>query len=236
MATNETQTPAEQPVAVKPAAQPKKKGKASNVFFTIIVIAAILGAGYYLLTNYVLAPKHEIKIDDKTITLRMSVQEFIDNGFVLCNVTGKVIEVPTTTVKAKEIVNTTYYIGIPDSKVSAKNTGIAIKPANFTSSSQKLSECTIYELSYSPKYQKGGKVLIDGEDMNTTEVDKWVSFFKAKGFPFSEKELADFGPGKDTYMSGTKDTHKYSADIDTTNKAFGTFKMTRDVKVEYKTK
>lgn len=236
MATNETQTPAEQTDAVKPAAQPKKKGKASNVFFTIIVIAAILGAGYYLLTNYVLAPKHEIKIDDKTITLRMSVQEFIDNGFVLCNVNGKVIEVPTTTVKAKEIVNTTYYIGIPDSKVSAKNTGIAIKPANFTSSSQKLSECTIYELSYSPKYQKGGKVLIDGEDMSTTEVDKWVAFFKAKGFPFSEKELADFGPGKDTYMSGTKDTHKYSADIDTTNKAFGTFKMTRDVKVEYKTK
>ncbi len=236
MATNETQTPAEQPVAVKPAAQPKKKGKASNVFFTIIVIAAILGAGYYLLTNYVLAPKHEIKIDDKTITLRMSVQEFIDNGFVLCNVTSKIIDVPTTTVKAKEIVNKTYYIGIPDSKVSAKNTGIEIKPANFTSSSQKLSECTIYELSYSPKYQKGGKVLIDGEDMNTTEVDKWVSFFKAKGFPFSEKELADFGPGKDTYMSGTKDTHKYSADIDTTNKAFGTFKMTRDVKVEYKTK
>jgi len=37
-------------------------------------------------------------------------------------------------------------------------------------------------------------------------------------------------------MLGTKDTHKYSAEIDTTSKAFGTFKMTRDVKVEYKTK
>ena len=98
MATNETQTPAEQPVAVKPAAQPKKKGKASNVFFTIIVIAAILGAGYYFLTNYVLAPKHEIKIDDKTIEMKMSVQDFVDNGFVLCNVNGKVTVPPWDTV------------------------------------------------------------------------------------------------------------------------------------------
>ena len=153
-----------------------------------------------------------------------------------CNVNGKIIDVPSTTVKAKEIVNTTYYIGVPDSKVSAKNTGIQIKPANFTSSSQKLSECTIFELSYTPRNQKGGKVTIDGEDMSTTDVDKWVAFFKAKGFPFTEKDLADFAPGKDTYMLGTKDTHKYSAEIDTTSKAFGTFKMTRDVKVEYKTK
>ena len=235
MATNETQT-AEQPVEIKPAAQPKKKGKASNVIFTIIFIAAILGAGYYVATNYLLAPKHTIKIDDKAIEMKMSVQDFIDNGFVLCNVTGKIIDVPTTTVKAKEIVNKTYYIGVPDSKVSAKNTGIAIKPANFTGSSQKLSECTIYEITYTPRNQKGGKVLIDGEDMNTTEVDKWVSFFKAKGFPFTEKDLADFAPGKDTYMLGTKDTHKYAAEIDTTNKAFGTFKITRDVKVEIKTK
>ena len=227
MASNETQTA---------TAKPKKKGKASNVFFTIFVIVAILGAGYYVLTNYVLAPKHEIKIDDKTISMSMSVQQFVDNGFVLCTVNGKIIDVPATTVKAKEIVNTTYYIGVPDSKVSAKNTGIQIKPANFTSSSQKLSECTIFELSYTPRNQKGGKVTIDGEDMSTTDVDKWVAFFKAKGFPFTEKDLADFAPGKDTYMLGTKDTHKYSAEIDTTSKAFGTFKMTRDVKVEYKTK
>ena len=219
----------------KTAAQPKK-GKASNVFFTIFVIVAILGAGYYVVTNYLLAPKHEIKIDDKTITMSMSVQQFVDNGFVLCNVNGKIIDVPTTTVKAKEICNQTYYIGVPDSKVSAKNTGISIKPANFTASSQKLSECTIYEISYTPRNQKGGKVTIDGEDMNTTEVDKWVAFFKSKGFPFNDKDLADFAPGKDTYMLGTKDTHKYSAEIDTTNKAFGTFKMTRDVKVEIKTK
>lgn len=227
MASNETQTA---------TAKPKKKGKGSNAFFTIIIVLALLGAGYYVLTNYVLAPKHEIKIDDKTISMSMSVQQFVDNGFVLCTVNGKIIDVPSTTVKAKEIVNTTYYIGVPDSKVSAKNTGIQIKPANFTSGSQKLSECTIFELSYTPRNQKGGKVTIDGEDMSTTDVDKWVAFFKAKGFPFTEKDLADFAPGKDTYMLGTKDTHKYSAEIDTTSKAFGTFKMTRDVKVEYKTK
>ena len=218
------------------AAQPKKKGKGSNVFFTIIMILAILGAGYYVVTNYLLAPKHEIKIDDKTITMSMSVQQFVDNGFVLCNVNGKIIDVPSNTVKAKEICNQTYYIGVADSKVSAKNTGIKIKPANFTGSDQKLSECTVYEISYTPRNHEGGKVLIDGEDMSTTDVDKWVAFFKAKGFPFTEKDLADFAPGNDTYMLGTKDTHKYAAEIDTTNKAFGTFTMTRDVKVEYKTK
>ena len=235
MAENETQKVEEQPVAAQKTARPKK-GKGSNVFFTIFMIAAILGAGYYVVTNYLLAPKHEIKVDDKTITMGMSVRQFVDNGFVLCNVNGKVIEVPDTTVKAREICKTTYFIGIPDSKYSAKNTGIEIKPANFTGSDQKLSECTVFEISYKPGVQKGGKVLIDGEDMNTTEVDKWVSFFKAKGFPFSEKDLEKFASGTDTYMLGTKDTHKYAAELETSGKKFNSFKMTRDVKVEYKTK
>ena len=67
--SNNTQAPA------------KKKNKAGGVFTSIVAVALIAFAGYYLLTNYVLASKHTIVINDKKIDLRSSIDDIEKQGF-----------------------------------------------------------------------------------------------------------------------------------------------------------
>ena len=225
-----------------------KKKSGGNIFFTIIIIAAMAFAGYYVVTNYVLAAKHSIKINDKELNLRSSIAQIQDSGLVMCNVNGKVIDSFDTKVKAKEIYKETYFIGVEKSAGSAVCTGIEIRPANFTSNDQSLKDCTIYELQYTPAFHDDGvTVLVDGKDMRLASLEEWASFLKEKGFPFSDKELDGFKTGDSKVISGIKDTHKYSAKVDYESKAdennkikyeysFGTLTITRDVKVEYKKK
>ena len=66
----------------------KKKLKASDVIITILVIGLIVFGGYYLVTNYLLAPNHTVVVNDKEIVMKNSAKELIDQGFVLCNVNG----------------------------------------------------------------------------------------------------------------------------------------------------
>ena len=239
MATNETQ---------KAAAETKKKGKGSKIPLVTFLIVAILGPAYYVVTNYVLTPKHEIRIEGKTIEMTMSVQDLYDNGFVLCNVVGKITDVPDAYLKAKEIDEKMYYIGIPESKASSKCTGVQITLANFTSGDQKYSECTIYQISYEPAFHDDGlDVKIDGEDMKTGDIEKWVSFFKAKKYPFKSKDLKDFTAGKTNYIRGSRGTYKFNSQLSHRTQAdkndklnreysFGILRIARNIEAEYKIK
>ena len=229
-----------------PAAKGKKKS-GGGVFFTIIVVLALLGGGYYLVTNFLLAPKHEIRIEDKVIGTDSTIQAFLDEGFVLCDVTGKIIDPSGYTLDAKEISYTTFYLGVSSSAYSAKCSGVQITPANFSTGSQSLTECSVFEIKYSPKFQDDGvTVLVDGVDMNTVSLDQWISFLKEKSFPFSAKDYDELSTGASTFASATKETHKYSVDLDFESKAdasnnlvyeysFGSLSIARDVQVEYKT-
>ena len=228
-------------MAANTTAPAKKKKSAGSVIISIITIALIAFAGYYVLTNYVLAARHSVKINDKVINLRSSIKDIQDQGFVICNVNGKVITGLDATVRQREIHNTNYFIGVADREGStyAENTGIRIKVANFNSQNQPLKKCSIYELSYTPEYQKDGvKVLIDDKDMSKASLEDWASFLKEKGFPFSDKELDEFKTGKSKYISGKKDTHEYAASLDATSKTGSTICLiiTRDIKVEYKSR
>ncbi|MCR4671249.1 MAG: hypothetical protein K5643_08665 [Saccharofermentans sp.] len=226
----------------------KKKLKASDVIITVLVIGLIAFGGYYLVTNYLLAPNHTVVVNDKEIVMKNSAKELIDQGFVLCNVNGITADPLDDDVKAREICNMSYFIGIPTTSGHADCTGVEVTFANFMESDQKLKDCAIYELEYSPKFQdEGTKVLIDGVDLSKAELNTWADFFKEKQFPFSDKDLSEFTTGESLYISGTRDTHQYSAELDSESKAdsnnkiyyeysFGSFKITRDIKVEYKTK
>ena len=181
------------------------------------------------------------------LNLRSSISEIQDQGFVLCNVNGKVITSLEGTLRARNISNTTYYIGVPQSGSSstATCTGLSFKPANFTSQNQSLKKCTIYEIEYHPANQKSGvTVLIDDKDMSKATLEEWTAFLKEKGYPFTDKELEEFKTGKAKSISGSKDTHKYSANLDYKSKAdadnnivydylFGYLRITRDVQVKY---
>lgn len=228
-----------------PAAKGKKKS--GGVFFTIIVVLALLGGGYYLVTNFLLAPKHEIRIEDKVIGTDSTIQAFLDDGFVLCDVTGRIFDPSGYTLDAKEICNDSFYLGVDPSTYSAKCSGVQITPANFSTGSQSLTECSVFEIKYSPKFQDAGvTVLVDGTDMNTVALDQWVSFLKEKSFPFSAKDFDELSTGASTFASATKETHKYSVDLDFESKAdasnnlvyeysFGSLSIARNVQVEYKT-
>lgn len=238
MSTNEA--------ATATAAKGKKKSS-GGVFFTVLVVLALLGGGYYLVTNFLLAPKHEIKIEDRVISTGDTVQSFLDDGYVLCDVTGKIIDTSNSTLKAKEVSNDSYFLGVASSKYSAICTGVEITPANFSTGDISLNECSVFEIEYSPKFQDDGvTVLIDGEDMKTVDLDKWISFLKEKSFPFSVKDFDELSTGASLYASASKETHKYSVELDYESKAdasnnivyeysFGSLSIARNVQVEYKT-
>ncbi len=216
--SNNTQAPA------------KKKNKAGGVFTSIIAIALIAFAGYYFLTNYVLAAKHTIVINDKKIDLRSSIDDIEKQGFYILNGTARVKDLGKS-VTRKQIHNTVYYIGIPDGDSRGISTGVGIKVANFNSQNQSLRRCTIFELSYFPEYQdESVTVLIDGKDMRKASLDDWNAFFKEKGFPFSDKELEDYKSGKSSYIANTQGNYKYSVSLNRTSKAE---EGTNDIKYEY---
>lgn len=222
-----------------------KKKSAGSVLCSIVAIALIAFAGYYAVTNYVLAAKHSITVNDKTIDLRSSIKELEDQGFVLVTVTGEQIKDLGSSVSRKTIHNKDYYIGIPGSGSKAINTGICITVGNFNSESQSLRKCTIYKLEYYPEFQKdGATVLIDGKDMRKASLEDWTAFFKEKGFPFSDKDLEEFKSGKSKYISEVKGNYKYGASLNSKSKAndaneisydysFKSIEITRDVKVKY---
>ena len=230
--SNNTQAPA------------KKKNKAGGVFTSIVAVALIAFAGYYLLTNYVLASKHTIVINDKKIDLRSSIDDIEKQGFYLLDGTARVKDLGKS-VTRKQIHNPVYYIGIPDGDSRGISTGVSIKVANFNSQNQPLRKCTIYEISYFPEYQdESVKVLIDGRDMSKSSLDEWNAFLKEKGFPFTDKDLEDYKSGKSSYIANTKGNYKYSVSLNSKSKAaegtnelkyeysFKCLQITRDVKVK----
>ena len=223
----------------------RKKKSAGSVLCSIVAIVLIAFAGYYFVTNYVLAEKHSITVNDKTINLRSSIEELEKQGFVIVTVNGEQVKELSPSVSRKTIHNKDYYIGIPGSGSKAVNTGICITVGNFNSQSQSLRKCTIYKLEYSPEYQKdGATVLIDGRDISKASLDDWTVFLKEKGFPFSDNDLEEFKSGKSKYISEVKGNYKYAASLNYKAKAddaneisydysFKSLEITRDVKVTF---
>ena len=223
----------------------RKKKSAGSVITSIITLAIIVFAGYYVLTNYFIGAKtHKIVINDKTINLRSSIEDIEKQGFCISKGYSTVKNLDES-VRQKQIHNTIYYIGIPDGANRGINTGVYIKVANFLSKNQPLRKCTIYELSYYPENQDDSvTVLVDGKDMRKASLDDWTAFLKEKGFPFSDSELEDFKTGKSKYIANTQGNYKYSASLNYDSQAdaetnelryeysFKCLQVTRDVKVK----
>lgn len=238
MATNGTKTTEN---------KPKKKLKVSNIIISVLVIAAIAGGVIYFVTNYLLAVKHEIKIEGKTIDMKTSLSQIEEMGFVLCNRAGKMIKIPDTNINAKEISRNNYLIGIPTGEKWAKSTGVWITPANFMNGDQKLADCTIYEIQYIPEFQDSDvDVRVDGDDMRTVDMEKWLSFFMNKGYTFNLVDYEEIRNGKTSSMYATKGAQKIAATFDRDTKldgsgksvktiTFNSLKIARDVKVDIRT-
>lgn len=222
--------------------KPKRKiGVSDVVIIGGIVVAVIYGIWYFFL-----GPKVDIRVNDVQISMRNTVQELIDEGFVLCDVGGETVGAGMN-VRAKEIYTRHYYLGVPLYGKNATNTGLELTLANFGSADKELSQCSIYEIAYHPQFQKGATVLIGGENLQGADLDEWIAFFEKQGYPFKKEELEKFRTGNKMRVSGKRGNYQFAGALDYHSKqgpdrtlvyeyTFQSITFTRDIDVEYKKK
>ena len=199
--------------------QTQQKPKKKFNFFTLLCILAIVAAGCYFGYQYILAPKPEFEVDGKKITMKSTPKEIMDAGLVICDKTGKVVDLTGNSVLPKTVPSTEYQIGIPGSGNYATETGIYFKVMNTASNAKGAKNCQIYSVTYWPGSDKtGGKVKVNGQDLTNLDAKKWTEAFKAAKYPFSDKDLDRFENGDTTIILGERGQYKYEAHTETGSK------------------
>lgn len=185
---------------------------------TIIIVALIIFSGIYLFWDNFMGVQPDIKINDTQISMRNTVQDLLDKGFVLCDKNGSVKDPLEMTLTTRQIYNTDYYIGVPRESGGSfcKPSGVAITVANFGSSSAKFKDCSIYEMTYYPHNQDiYVNVLVNGEDLREASIDDWLDFFEKVGYPFKKEDLDKFRRGDRESLYGKRGRYKF--DVDTSS-------------------
>ncbi len=206
-----------------------------------IIAALIIFSGIYLFWDNFMGVQPDIKIDDTQISMRNTVQDLLDKGFVLCDNHGSVKDSLDFTLTAKQIYNTEYYIGVPreGGSLFCDCSGVAIAVANFDSSSKKFRDCAIYQMAYYPHNQDSiVKVLVNGEDLRDASIDAWLEFFEKVGYPFKKEDLDEFRRGDTQFLYEKKG--RYIFDVDTSSiyseREIFSLTFTRNVEVTYKSR
>lgn len=225
-----------------PKKVPNPYEKRQKITMAIIVVAMILGAIYLFWEDFIGA-RPDVKIDGTKISMRSTVQDLLDAGFVLCSIDGKISNNGDASIKGKEIYNIDYYIGVPIEFSSAycESSGVKITLANFDSSTKQLKDCAIYQMGYYPSLQKNSvEVLIGGENLKDANLDEWMDFFEKAEYPFKKTEMDEVRRGDRGLLLETKGRYKFEADIDyehvdgTTKYYLYSLIYTRNIDVTYK--
>lgn len=208
---------------------------------TAIIVALIIFSGIYLFWDNFMGVQPDIKINDTQISMRNTVQDLLDTGFVLCDNQGKIMNPLDLTLTGKQIYNTDYYIGVPHESGSSycDSSGVAITVANFDSSGKKFKDCAIYKMAYYPHNQDSVvKVLVNGEDLSAASFDDWLEFFEKAGYPFKKDDLEKFRRGDKQSLYGKKGRYKFEVDMSTfyNEKKIFSLTFTRNVDVTYKSR
>lgn len=208
---------------------------------TAIIVALIVFSGIYFIWDNFLGIQPDVKINGTQISMRNTVQDLLNDGFVLCNNEGHVSNISNTTVGAKEVYTVDYYIGIPRQSggTYCDCSGVQITVANFGSSKKEFNGCSIYKIAYYPGFQDYGvEVLIHGQDMSDASFDAWMDFFEDTGYPFKKDKLEKCRRGDVGLLLGTKGRYKYEADVWETYGEYRIFSLsfTRNVDVTYKSR
>ena len=203
-------------ITPQPLPQPPKKK--FNFFALLIVLAALAAAGY-LGYQYILAPKPEFEVDGTKFTMKSTPQDFLNAGLVICDKSGKIVDLTGDSVLPKTVPSTEYQIGIPITGNYATETGIYFKVMNTATNAKGVKNCQVYSVSYWPGHDKtGGSVKFNGQDFTELDGKKWVEAFKAAKYPFSDKDLGKFGTGGTTGIFGERGQYKYRASLETSSK------------------
>lgn len=208
---------------------------------TVIIVALVVVAGIYLFWDNFMGIQPDVKVEDTQISMRNTVQDLLDAGFVLCNNEGHVSDTSNTIVGAKEVYNIDFYIGIPRQSggMYCDCSGVRITVANFDSSKKELEDCAIFALAYYPGFQDYGvEVLIHGQDLSEASFDDWLDFFENTGYPFKKDELEECRRGDSGLLLETKGRYKYEANVWERYGEYQIFSLsfTRDIDVTYKSR
>ena len=208
---------------------------------TVIIVALIVFAGIYYIWDNFLGIQPDVKINGTQISMRNTVQDLFDAGFVLCNNEGHVSNTSNSIVGAKQVYNIDYYIGIPRQSggTYCDCSGVQITVANFDGSKKDFNDCVIFQIAYYPGFQDHGvEVLIHGQDLSEASFDDWMDFFEDTGYPFKKNELEECRRGDTGLLSETKGRYKYRADVWERYGEYRIFSLsfTRNVDVTYKSR
>lgn len=208
---------------------------------TVVIVALIIFSGIYLFWEYFLGVKPDIKINGTKVSIGDSVQDLLDNGFVLCDFNGKVRKDLDFTLTGKQIYNTKYYIGVPyySGGSYSHSTGVAITVANFNNSKKSFEDCTIYQMAYYPNSQDGGvEVLVNGEDLREASFDAWLEFLEEVGYPFKKADLDELRRGDKMLIFGKRGRYQFEVNADSyyNEKTIYSLTFTNNVKVTYKSR
>ncbi|MCH5273775.1 MAG: hypothetical protein J1E35_08885 [Lachnospiraceae bacterium] len=223
---------------VKKTSNPNEKK--SKIISIIIVIAIILSGVYWIWENF-MGAKPDVKINGTQISMRNTMQDISDAGFVFCTSTGQVLDpgLDFLNVSGKQIYNIDYYIGIPRNGGGryCDCSGVQITVANFNSSQKKLKDCSIYEIKYYPSSQDYGvEVLIGGEELTDASVEDWLDFFEKAGYPFKKADMDKVRSGDARSLSEARGAYKFRAEIGSyySETYMASLAFTRNVKTTYK--
>lgn len=235
---NQEQGSVQQGVPEKvPDPQAKKQ-----MFSTLLIVALVVFGGIYLIWENFLGAQPDVKINGTQISMSATVQDLLDEGFVLCDFKGNIEDDMHWTVLGKQIYNTNYYIGVPDGGIFCDSSGVRITLVNFESDARTLKDCKIFEMAYYPRYQDDGvEVLIGGKDLKDASLDEWVDFFEEAKYPFDKADMDKFRTGDRTQLYDKKGKYKFRAHSDDERAGngykyyFDSLSYTRDIDVTYKT-
>lgn len=215
---------------------------------TAIIVALIVLAGIYFIWDNFLGIQPDVKINGTQISMRNTVQDLLDDGFVLCDSNGKVSKNFNLNVGAKQVYNIDYYIGIPHESIGSycDCSGVRITVANFDSSNKEFKDCAIYSMAYYPRFQDSGvEVLLHGEDLREASFDAWLDYFETTGYPFKKDKLEECRRGDRGLLLGKRGRYKFEANVendyneeenDWTDYYIFSLTFTRNVDVTYKSR
>lgn len=201
-------------VTMAPADTKKKKKKGGAFGWILILLAAAGAAVYFLFFFYTPA----IEIDGKKITLKTTVSEVLDMGYVFIDSTNKVVDM-SGTLQRKAVESWSYQIAVPNSGgTTGDGTGIYVRLINPDSAGKSRKNCSFYSIKYYPEQTKASvTITIGGKNLKGTKKEEVVAAIKETKIPIKEKELQEIADGKSTIALGSNQSYRYEVGLDTVN-------------------
>lgn len=137
----------------------------------------------------------DIEVSGCKIQLNDTFQDVYDNGLVICETDGTIIDLASCDeMAAKTYEIKTLHIGVPIDEKKATPSPVTVYPYNDSIASQPLSKCKIYQMNVSDGFGDPDEVsvTVNGKDIFQMEPKDALSHFDEIGISFDEDDRSKF--------------------------------------------